>query len=95
MASASAAPAECQGDVHAWLSQRLAALQQERQTRWQKNPQSSNGEMNGEGSALTPSRSTRQRQRSSLRYRTGVVAEMKPSYQGCVNEREQDVGLLR
>jgi pSer/pThr/pTyr-binding forkhead associated (FHA) protein len=25
-----------EGDVHAWLTQRLAALQQERQTRWQK-----------------------------------------------------------
>jgi hypothetical protein len=25
-----------EGDVHAWLSQRLAALQEERQTRWQK-----------------------------------------------------------
>jgi pSer/pThr/pTyr-binding forkhead associated (FHA) protein len=29
-------PKFAEGDVHAWLSQRLAALQQERQSRWQK-----------------------------------------------------------
>lgn len=29
-------PKFSEGDVHAWLSQRLAALQQERQSRWQK-----------------------------------------------------------
>jgi len=40
-AAASAGPsppaaARSEGDIHVWLSQRLAALQQERQTRWQK-----------------------------------------------------------
>ncbi len=33
---APAAAACNEGDIHGWLSQRLAALQQERQTRWQK-----------------------------------------------------------
>ncbi|HWG42138.1 MAG TPA: FHA domain-containing protein [Gemmataceae bacterium] len=32
----SSPPARSNADVHAWLSQRLAALQQERQSRWQK-----------------------------------------------------------
>ena len=37
MPTAASGPAEQTGvDVHAWLCQRFASLEQERQTRWQK-----------------------------------------------------------